>query len=575
MAATLSAADWKKVLKAHPDAAETAPLTKALEEYARAEDKGEPKPLLTALDQVVARAGAAKKKNAKNAKLTSYLDDVIDDAEAARKQAEREAAKSEVDDDLLPSLRMAMKAPQDKPLKFVFAPGKQVGGLVVGRNISGDQKKDAFALRDKNNGKEMSGSTLIKGFCYGRDVAEGEEGKLVFQMKRDPKSGLAKALMRTILKQTKKKFKVVAKGPESELEDEADEEDFDAEAVTEEEDEDEKEPEAEGETEAATGGQAEPGPADQVKAQAKETRALLDRLKEADAGRAAPLMTQFATALGHAQAGRHDQALALLGEVDGLARSALRAAEAAREIAGAKGADPSAAFQQRVDGLTDRLKDALRAGDDRAQDLKLKFSEARLFGRKQGFERANALLDELEEMLDSGEGDELERWGQEVAELEPDYLAALRSRPEQASTLRTIWEFAAGKAEAGDYDKATAALDRLRGLLAGGPEAPGKGEGKPADGMAAWQAARVQIVGQLRELASEIAASGHPNSRAAVIEIKAVVANLTAAPAGPRVAELVSWLETDDVVDEVCELAFDLRSPLLNALRKLTPVASA
>jgi hypothetical protein len=115
MAATLSAADWKKLLKAHPDAAEASPLTKALEEFARAEAKGEPRPLLAALDQVVARSQAARRKNAKNAKLTSDLDGVNDDAGSAPSKAEREMARPEGDYDLLPSLRMAMKAPRTNP----------------------------------------------------------------------------------------------------------------------------------------------------------------------------------------------------------------------------------------------------------------------------------------------------------------------------------------------------------------------------------------------------------------------------------------------------------------------------
>src|SRR5262249_29969361 len=127
----------------------------------------------------------------------------------------------------------------------------------------------------------------------------------------------------------------------------------------------------------------EPKPADLFAAQAKEAKALLDRLKAADPGRAAPLMAQYATALGHAKDGRYEQALGSVGEVDGLAKSALRAVEAAREIKGAAtSGDPVADWQRRVDAITPDFKAFLQKGGDAANAAKLKFSEANLFYRK-------------------------------------------------------------------------------------------------------------------------------------------------------------------------------------------------
>ncbi len=64
-----------------------------------------------------------------------------------------------------------------------------------------------------------------------------------------------------------------------------------------------------------------------------------------------------------------------------------------------------------------------------------------------------------------------------------------------------------------------------------------------------------------------IAEEKHPESAKAIIELKAVISNLTETPNTPQmVAELRRWLEQDDVVSDVCEFALDIRSPLLAAL---------
>src|SRR4051794_13719262 len=75
MASTLSVSDWKKQLKDHPKAEEAVPLTKALEEFVKVDGKATE--AVPALEVVITRAKAAKKKNAKNKDLAEYLDDVI------------------------------------------------------------------------------------------------------------------------------------------------------------------------------------------------------------------------------------------------------------------------------------------------------------------------------------------------------------------------------------------------------------------------------------------------------------------------------------------------------------------
>ena len=90
--------------------------------------------------------------------------------------------------------------------------------------------------------------------------------------------------------------------------------------------------------------------------------------------------------------------------------------------------------------------------------------------------------------------------------------------------------------------------------------------------LAAWKAAREAAIAQLREVAKEVAAANHEDSAAALIELKAVIANLTAEPTTPQqVTELERYLGDDDVVLDVCEFAHDVRTPLLQALATLKP----
>ncbi len=82
-----------------------------------------------------------------------------------------------------------------------------------------------------------------------------------------------------------------------------------------------------------------------------------------------------------------------------------------------------------------------------------------------------------------------------------------------------------------------------------------------------WRAQRLRVIQSLKELAKAIAEAKDPDSAAAIIELKAVIANLTESPTDPQqVVELRRYLLDDDVVADVCDYAFDFRNDLLNAL---------
>lgn len=102
--------------------------------------------------------------------------------------------------------------------------------------------------------------------------------------------------------------------------------------------------------------------------------------------------------------------------------------------------------------------------------------------------------------------------------------------------------------------------------------APGGGGGGGRDeAMALWKSRREAAIKSLRATASKIAAAKHPSSSKAIIEIQAVTMNLTAEPATmQQVKELQTYLDTDQVVIDVSELAENIRTPLLDALSKLS-----
>ena len=160
------------------------------------------------------------------------------------------------------------------------------------------------------------------------------------------------------------------------------------------------------------------------------------------------------------------------------------------------------AFNARLAALLPQVKEAIAAGGEHAADLKLKVSEAGVFARKKEFASANALLDEVDQLLhrtglessaqegeetepveggeetvasDASEGEESEdvegseegaaQWQKRLAAVEQRYLDTLRGNPEDATKLRALFGMAGEQAEAGQYEKALASLDRLEALL--------------------------------------------------------------------------------------------------------------
>lgn len=183
--------------------------------------------------------------------------------------------------------------------------------------------------------------------------------------------------------------------------------------------------------------------------------------------------------------------------------------------------DPAAAFNQRLAALLPRVKAAMTVPGDAGNTVKLRVSEAGVLARKREFAPAQALLDEVENLL-SMAGDP-------------------GTRP-------------AGATAAPPDGGAGAAI---------GP------------GLAAWQKARSAALSQIKALQVHIGKMQHPRGNAALILLKSIQANLSARPDSPaQVAELRRYLQTDDILREAERpngfgLTVALRQPLLAALDTL------
>jgi hypothetical protein len=101
------------------------------------------------------------------------------------------------------------------------------------------------------------------------------------------------------------------------------------------------------------------------------------------------------------------------------------------------------------------------------------------------------------------------------------------------------------------------------------------GDTKPGGNLGDWPKIREDILGKLRTLSKEVDAEKHEESAKAVLELNAVIKNITAEPrTAKQIGDLKKWLSEDDIVADVCELAFDIRKPLLGALSKIQPVSA-
>jgi len=241
-------------------------------------------------------------------------------------------------------------------------------------------------------------------------------------------------------------------------------------------------------------------------------------------------------------------------------------------------------FMERLGALQADIKTGL-SGPSAARIKELMANITKLT-KAEKFADADGELDEIEALLtasDEDDGDEVEveestsqdaeaEFKKRFAALQPGIKTALAGP--NAARLKELVAGITQLAKAARFDDADKVLDGIDKLLGGGGNAaPGK---NAAQAMDEWKARRAAAVTSLKSVATQVANAKHASSAKAIIELQAVIKNLTAEPSTlQQVSELQRWLADDDVVNDVCELAEDIRTPLLGALGQLRTALAA
>jgi cellobiose-specific phosphotransferase system component IIA len=292
-----------------------------------------------------------------------------------------------------------------------------------------------------------------------------------------------------------------------------------------------------------------------------------------------------------------DAGLEILGDVEELIKKGL--AEISATGGGSDGdrAELAADFKTRLQSLVPQIKAAI--GTPAGDAAKLKASEAGTFARKADFTQAIALLDEVEELLKQSAPGEIPKApplpGSDLAAVFKTRLTALVPQIKQAVGTPAGDAAKLKASEAGtfarkqDFEQANALLDEAETLLRqpvsdtteplvdGATDAPGETDqsAELREAIDTWKSAQSSTVTKLKVIEKKIAAANHPDTMKALIELKAVISQLAGTPdTTQKVSEMERYLEQDDVVQDVCELAEDIRTPLLAATVRLKAVVS-
>jgi hypothetical protein len=253
--------------------------------------------------------------------------------------------------------------------------------------------------------------------------------------------------------------------------------------------------------------------------------------------------------------------------------------------------------QAQIKALYEQITQLLKAGKADEADEALDEMEALLQGDDGG---GDDVLDEeadeveTEEAQDpkasarhpvqEDEADEAEAEEEKPGAAFTKRMASLRDRIKaglagsEAARIKLGMEKIAELTGKSKFDDAGKVLDAIEALLkksGGGTTAASDGGGKD-QALEAWKASRSAAVTSLKAVATKVANAKHASSAKAIVELQAVIKNLTEAPStAQQVKELERWLKDDDVVTDVCELAEDIRTPLLGALGKLREALAA
>lgn len=494
----LTESAWKAFSKSgdYKDAAFVKALA-ALDKAAKAGAQAE----LDALDEIDKQAQALRKANKADKKLGDYLDDVekalgkqrkaSEDALAAERKA---AASSSDEEEESPALLTTKMVPLIREVRkggivlqsLIAVAGKETVVLLSRKAISPARGK---LLKEQM--EKPAGLKFIRGECT-------LENNAITFIVQGQAAGLAKRLKAALLAQVEQRLKIRVRGEDpNDIDEDAEEDGADAPAGT-------TAPEEPGDA----GTTASPDTALQTRFEDRLAR-IEPQIAEVLKAQKGDVSKIRAVAAFAREKGKERQWQAGLQSLDMLDKL-LAAANAGGTEAPAPtesptpGVDPGAAFNARLAALMPKVKEALAAGGESATDVKLKVSEAGVFARKREFDKAQALLDDVESLLEkgaTGSGDDAApkddpkaaAYRALVARLQPQIDRASRGglAPAQQEALQKVqmaWNLAKESADAGNFERGLLILQKLEagGVLAGlvgtpGGTAPG-GDAPQGDG---------------------------------------------------------------------------------------------
>jgi hypothetical protein len=284
-------------------------------------------------------------------------------------------------------------------------------------------------------------------------------------------------------------------------------------------------------------------------------------------------------------------------------------AEAAADAAAAPSTPASARarWEKALAAVEPAYLQGLRDHPEKASALRAVMGFAQGKAEKEDFPGAIAALRKLAEQLgktpaESGGktpprpepakpagGDLAAQFKTNLAEWTPAIKAALAAKGPSAAAIGKLLAQASALAKpGGDTAQALAKLAECHALATAGtpPTTPGA-SAQPSESRAApaadrqtaaarWNAARADAVANLQEEIDSVLATHDPDANKAELVLRAVLRQLNAkVETQQQAAEMERYLQQDDVVAEICELAFDLKTPLLAVLGQIKPQLAA
>ena len=406
MADKLSESTWTSFTRKQKLELEDGPLLKALARFDKT-DEAKPEPRHAALEelvdqikkQVVAQAKRKKELGDKPfGELKDKLYELLDLAEKTLKETEaalakaRQAEEAEGDEDspalltgkMLPLLREVRKGEATLHAMICTA-GKNTAVLVMRRAIGPGQRMMLAEAVDAKGGAKYIAADCVY-----------EKNALTFIV-QSPAGGLAKRVRQALLDQTGLRLKVVVRGEDGEEHDGVEE----AEGA----------PGTEGApgdaptptptpTQARNPPEPPPLPSAEALAYTQRWRRLEERVLQALQAQH-PESTKLRAVSGFAgeKAEAHDYAGA--GKALDMLEKLLAAPSAGSTATSSGGVDSGLAFKARLTALVPRLKEAQAAGAAGAAGAKARLGEAVLLSNQHEYARADALLDEVEALLEA------------------------------------------------------------------------------------------------------------------------------------------------------------------------------